>query len=153
MDPDTRGFCIEEPGQYSVPSICNNPQNDRRGSQSKAAMAKRIFLWELLSALIAILVLPGPAVAADSVYAGSLVQVAPGSFSIRLPDGRVVDARLPKSGDLAAESIAQQYNLADQVEITAKSIDAYLDKQTDHYYFLELKKLRLLRSSSPEDLT
>ena len=111
-------------------------------------MSKRI-LWSLGI----VLAFQGLVRAADSVFTGNLVQVAPGSISIRLADGRVVDARLPKSGNLAAEALAKEYSLADQVEITAKTIDAFLDKQRDHYYFVELKKLRLLRSSSPEELT
>ena len=90
--------------------------------------------------------------AADPVYSGSLVQVAPGSISIRLYDGRIVEVRLPKNGNLSSGPISSQYNLADQVEITCKSIDPFLDTRTDHYFVLELKKLRLLRATSPDEL-
>jgi len=90
--------------------------------------------------------------AQDPIYSGSLVQVAPGSISIRLYDGRVVEARLPKNGNLSAGPISSQYNLADQVEMTARSIDPFLDTRTDHYFLLELRKLRLLRLFSPDDL-
>ena len=90
--------------------------------------------------------------AADLVYSGSLVQVANGSISVRLYDGKVVEARLPKNGNLSAGPISSQYNLADQVEITCKSIDTFLDTRTDHYFVLELKKLRFLRPTSPDEL-
>jgi hypothetical protein len=105
-----------------------------------------------LLVLPAVVFLSVAARAADPVYSGSLVQVASGSISIRLSDGRVTDARLPKSGDLSALPISSQYKLGDQVEITGKRIDPFLDSKTDHYLFIELKKLRLLRPPTPDEL-
>jgi hypothetical protein len=105
----------------------------------------------LLLVLPAVLFLCVAARAADAVYSGGLVQVAPGSIWIRLADGRVAGARLPKDGDLSAGLISSQYHLGDQVEITCKRIDPFLDSKTDDYFFLELKKLRLLRPPTPDE--
>src|SRR5215475_3536268 len=89
--------------------------------------------------LLAALLVPFRMTAADATYTGNLLLVSPEFVSIRLADGRVLDARTSKGGSLGSQSIAANYNLADRVEIVAKQIDAILDRKTDHYIVLELK--------------
>jgi len=61
------------------------------------------------------------------------------SITILRTDGTLVDARIPATGDLAAETIATRYNLADQVQLTRKPN-------------LELKSLRRLWQASESEL-
>ncbi len=104
-------------------------------------------------ALFAALCQPGAALAADLVFVGNLRFVTAEFLTVRLDDGIVIDAKLPKHGDLTAATITAQYRLADRVQITCKSIQAVHDKVEDRYHFLELQKLLLLRPPSPEEVT
>jgi hypothetical protein len=91
--------------------------------------------------------------AADTTFTGNLLLVSPEFVSLRLADGRVLDARTPNGGSLNSKSIAASYKLADHVEIVAKQIDAILDRKTDHYLQLELKRFRFLRAPTAEEMT
>jgi hypothetical protein len=62
---------------------------------------------------------------------------------IRLADGTRVEARLPKTGSLAAETISAHYKLADEVQITCKPMGE--DK------CLDLKSLKFLRPPTPKE--
>ncbi len=104
-------------------------------------------------ALLAALFLPGSVFAADLVFVGNLRFVTPESLTVRLDDGIVIDAKLPKSGDLRAGTITAEYRLADRVQITCRHIQAVHDLVLDRYHSLELQKLQLLRPPSPEDVT
>ena len=106
----------------------------------------------VLPVLFASLFLAGVSQAADNIVVGNLVLVSEGTISVRLSDGRVLDVRLRKSGDLAAKAIASNYKFGDNVEITSRNIDPYLDKGTDNYLFAELKKIRSVGPASPEDV-
>jgi hypothetical protein len=101
--------------------------------------------------LTALLLPPRRAFAADAVLPGALERLADGSIFIRLADGRLIDARLPHTADLAAESIAAHYSLADQVEITCKPIHAVYNQEMALHQHLELQKLKRLRPASPEE--
>jgi hypothetical protein len=90
--------------------------------------------------------------AADNVVVGNLALVSTGSISVRLSDGRVMDVRLPKSGDLAAKAIAMNYKLGEKIEITCRNIDRYVDKSTESFVFVELKKIRSIAPASPEEM-
>src|SRR5262249_48886108 len=85
-------------------------------------------------------------------YEGNLLLVSPEFVSIRLADGRVLDSRTPKSGALGSELIAASYKLGDHVEIAAKSIGGVLDRKTDHWLVAELKKIRVQRAPTPEEM-
>src|SRR5262249_3672659 len=102
--------------------------------------------------LLAALVAPFRVTAAETTYEGNLLLVSPEFVSIRLADGRVLDARTPKSGSLGSESIAASYKLGDHVEIAAKSIDGVLDHKTDHWLVVDLKKLRFQRPPTPDEM-
>jgi hypothetical protein len=103
-------------------------------------------------ALLAALVLPGRALAADLVFVGNLRLVTPEFVTVRLDDGRVIDAKFPKTGDLTAATMTDQYKLADRVQITCKRIQSVHDKVEDRYHVLELQKLQLLRPPLPEEV-
>jgi hypothetical protein len=107
-------------------------------------------MWR--AALAFLLLLPNVARAADPVFTGNLLLVAPGRISLRLADGRLLDMRLPKTGELSAASLATQYKLAEQVEVTGKHITMFLDEHANRFYSMEVKMLRSLRPASPEDL-
>jgi hypothetical protein len=94
----------------------------------------------LLQAAALFLMQPLNASAADLIFSGSLQRVTQESLTVRLMDGSLVDARLPKAGDLAGGKIAAQYKLGDQVQIACTRS-------------LELKKLVFLRVASPTELT
>jgi hypothetical protein len=98
-----------------------------------------------------ITLLPARALAVDVALSGALERLLEESIFVRLADGRLIDARLPRTGDLAAGSIAAQYKLADQVQIICKPIQSVYDKKIALYQHLELQKLKRLRSASPEE--
>lgn len=103
-------------------------------------------------ALVALGLSPCRTVAADLSFTGNLRFVTKTFLTVRLPDGRVIDARLPKTGPLAAESVAGQYKLADQVQIGCKNIRAELDLPFNRYHSLELTQVRFLRAPTPEEV-
>lgn len=95
---------------------------------------------------------PRVAVAGDLTFTGSLRFVTNTFLTVRLDDGRVIDARLPKTGPLAAPAIVGQYKLADQVRIACKRISGELDTSVDRYHLLELTQLHFLRPPTPEEV-
>jgi hypothetical protein len=57
-----------------------------------------------------------PALHAQSlIFSGALEWIAPESISIRLSDGRIIDALLPKSGSLAAAPLSAGRHVGDSV--------------------------------------
>ena len=89
---------------------------------------------------------------ADLVFSGNLRFVAETFVNVRLDDGLVIDARLPKKGPLAADSIVGQYKIADQVEIACKRVSGGLDPSVDYSHSLELTRIRLLRAPTPDEV-
>jgi len=59
--------------------------------------------WLLATLLLLLTV---PALAADLAFTGNLRFVATNTITVRLPDGWVVDAHLPKSGELSSANIS-----------------------------------------------
>jgi hypothetical protein len=106
-------------------------------------------LWLVL---LATLFVTAVSQAADNVVVGNLTSVSTGSLSVRLSDGRVMSVRLHKSGELAAKAIASRYKLGEKIEITCKNIDLYIDKDTESFVLLELKKIRSVGPASPDDM-
>ena len=96
--------------------------------------------------------LPSQGVAADLVFTGNLRFATKTFIHVRLADGRVIDAGLPKTGPLAAEAILGQYKIADQVQITCKTVSADLDPTVDYRHWLELKQIRFLRPPTPDEV-
>ena len=82
--------------------------------------------------------------AADRIFSGSLERVTHTSITIRLADGLIVDAVLPAA-------FAVPYHLADQVEIACTPIKTVYDAPAGLHYHLQLKSLRLLRPTSPQE--
>jgi len=92
---------------------------------------------------IVCLLLPIASLGADLEFAGSLERVLPDSLLIRLADGKRIEAKLPKAGPLAAQTITAQYKLADEVQITCKPMDLK--------HCTELRSIRFLRPPSPKE--
>jgi hypothetical protein len=93
--------------------------------------------------LLAFVLLPVAAFAADLEFARSLERVTPESILIRLADGARISATLPKTGVLAAETISAHYKPADEVQITCQPMDPG--------HCLELKSLKFLRPPTPKE--
>lgn len=91
-----------------------------------------------------LLILSLPVSAADRVLTGRLERVRQASISIRLDDGRVVDAVKP-------DGITVSYNVADRVEVVCAPIKTVHDAQAKLHYQLQLKSLRFVRAASPEE--
>ena len=94
--------------------------------------------WMWLAALL----LPAGAFAADLEFAGSLERITQDTILIWLADGKRIDAKIPKTGALAAATISAQFKLGDEVQITCKPMgDRCLD----------LKSLKFLRPPTPKE--
>jgi hypothetical protein len=104
---------------------------------------------QLSAALL--LLLPG-APAADLTFTGNLRFVSAGTITVRLSNGIVIDARLPKTGELGAEKIAAQYKLADQVQIACKNISSVWDQAVRRYHSLELTRIHFVRAATAEEI-
>src|SRR5580698_1141172 len=103
-------------------------------------------------ALLAPIFLSATAFAADMKFAGSLELLGRQSISIRLASHLSVDARLPNTASLSAAKIAAQYRLGDHVEIVCKEIDPLLEESVGHLLFIELTKIRFVRTASSDEL-
>ncbi len=101
---------------------------------------------------VGLLVLTIDAPAADLTFTGSLRFVSPGTITIRLADGSVIDAKLPKVGGLSAEKVSAQYKLADQVQIACKKIQAVWDAPVNRNHTLELTRIHFHRAPSAEEV-
>ncbi len=91
-----------------------------------------------------LLVVSLPLAAADFVLAGRLESLRHTSISIRLADGRAVDAVLPAG-------IAVPYSAAEQVEITCAPAKTVYDAQAGLHDHLLVKSLRLVRTAKPQE--
>ena len=96
---------------------------------------------------------PDRAFAAGLVFSGGLERVRHESISVKLADGRLIDARLPHTSGLDAQTIVAHYGIGDQVQIICKQIQPVWEEAASRYQYLELSKLRFLRPPSPEELS
>jgi hypothetical protein len=96
---------------------------------------------------------PCGGLAADLIFSGGLQRVGQESISVRLADGRLIDARVPNRSGLAPWTIASHYSIGDQVQITCQQIEPVWEEAASRYQYLELAKLRLLRPPSAEELS
>ncbi|HLW76145.1 MAG TPA: hypothetical protein VKS01_04150 [Bryobacteraceae bacterium] len=101
----------------------------------------------------AILLMVAPIFAADLEFTGSLERVGHDSLSLRLEDGRTIDARLAPANSLSSERVAGQYKLGDQVEIACREIPKVWEEETSRYQFLQLTRLKFLGEPSAAQLT
>ena len=107
----------------------------------------------IVSVPAALLLLPIGAMSADPTFTGSLRFVSSTTITVRLPDGVVIDARLPQKGELTGMKISAQYKLADQVEIACKNIQGGWDDSVKRYHSLELTRIRFVRAPSKEEVS
>jgi hypothetical protein len=92
-------------------------------------------------------------IAANLVFSGSLERVRHESVSVKLADRRTIDARLPNRVQLAAQSLADRYQVGDRLEITCQPIKPVWEDEAFRYQSLELVKLRFLGPPSPQELS
>jgi hypothetical protein len=92
------------------------------------------------------------AFADDLVTTGNLRFVAATFMTLRLADGRVIDARLPRKGPLAAASLVAQYRLGDRVQIVCKPIRPDFDEAANRSHQLELAHVEYVRGPTPDEL-
>jgi hypothetical protein len=100
---------------------------------------------------VALILLSAPAAAADLTFTGSLRFVSASNITVRLSNGIVIDARLPKTGEFTAEKIPAQYKFADQVQIACKNIQSAWDDPVKRYHSLELTRIHFLRAPTTEE--
>jgi hypothetical protein len=91
-------------------------------------------------------------------FSGSLEAVTHHTISIRLPDGRVVDAGIPDNGELSAQSLFSKYRMGDLVPIkghvapvTRDDRDGYFplrDEETGIGRNLVLEQIEFVRKPS-----
>jgi hypothetical protein len=83
--------------------------------------------------------------AGELAFSGSLQVAGHESICIRLPDQRLINARLPNTSRLAGVAIAARYNIGDQVQISCKPVEPVWDAEAGMYQSLEVTKFRFLR--------
>jgi hypothetical protein len=107
-----------------------------------------------------VLLTPQSGIPADNSvrFSGSLEAVTHHTLSIRLEDGRIVDARIPEDGELSAQSMFGKYRMGDLVEIkglpmtpTDKAFP-FRDEETGLIRNLNLRQIRFARKPSPSEL-
>ena len=87
---------------------------------------------------------PAAATQSEVNFSGELQMVTDVSVSIRLADGRVIDARnIAKDGDLAPRTLSDRYAVGDQVEIACAPIQGIFYPALELYLHLELRELRV----------
>ena len=100
-----------------------------------------------------LLILAATAAFADDLVAtGNLRFVTASFMTLRLADGRVIDARLPKKGPLAAASLVAQYRLGDRLQIVCTPIRPHFDEAANRSHQLELAHVEYVRGPTPDEL-
>jgi hypothetical protein len=103
-------------------------------------VSRRFRPWAILG-LLNIPLHGGNAFARNGALAGSLERVRYRSVSIRLADGRLIDAVLLSGPDLSAGVVAARFNVGDQVQFRCRPIQAVYDPAAALHLHLELKDL------------
>jgi len=95
-------------------------------------------------------------------FTGSLEAVTHHTVSIRLADGRIVDARIPDGAELSAQSLFLKYRMGDVVQIKGHVVpvagnerDGYfplVDEETGIGRNLDLEQISLVRTPSSDEL-
>jgi hypothetical protein len=113
----------------------------------------RILLTTTLTIVVFLALLEAQPAFQELSFTGSLERVMEHSISILLADGRLIDAKLPDKGRLAAPTLSDNYRLGDQVSIHCHTINAHWDEASKIWRYLELDKIRLVGSPNPGQLT
>ena len=92
------------------------------------------------------------AFADDLVTTGNLRFVATTYMTLRLADGRVIDARLPRKGPRSAASLVAQYRLGDRVQNVCTPIRPDFDEAANRSHQLELAHVEYVRGPTPDEL-
>lgn len=117
--------------------------------------------WQLLISVGgALLLAPQSGIPADNSvqFSGTLEAVTHHTLSIRLEDGRIVDARIPEDGELSAQSLFAKYRMGDLVEIKGQPVKPanrdfpFRDEETGVIRNLDLRQINLVRKPSPAEL-
>lgn len=88
----------------------------------------------------------------ETTFSGEFQEVTPVSVSIRLADGRIIDARnVATGGDLSPQALAEHYAVGDQVQITCAPIGGIYDPQLRRTLVLQLEALNPLRRPSADE--
>lgn len=75
------------------------------------------------------------------------------SITVLLPDGRLIDAKLPAAAGLSSSTLAARLVFAGQVTIDCRSIEKVWDPAVNLPRTLELRTVRFLRPANPEEMT
>jgi hypothetical protein len=105
------------------------------------------------ASLLAILLLVPLWPAAASSFTGNLERVMDQSITVLLPDGRLIDAKLPTSAALSGSALAAQYAFGDQVTVDCKSIAPVWDQAANLTHTLELRAIKFLRRPEPQEMS
>jgi hypothetical protein len=121
--------------------------------------------WRLLIGLGGLLLLaPQRGIPFDNSveFSGSLEAVTHHTVSIRLSDGRIVDARIPEDGELSAQNLFPKFRMGDLVQIKGlpmkparddpDTVFPFRDEETGVERNLELEQIRFLRKPSSAEL-
>lgn len=93
------------------------------------------------------------AYSADLSFTGNLRFVSETTINIRQANGIVIDARLPKTGELASAKILERFKFSNQVQISCKGLRRVdWDDSVKRYHQLELTGIRLVRTATPEEI-
>jgi hypothetical protein len=109
----------------------------------------RASVWPVVASLLACAALGARS---ELTFSGELQRVTVVSISVRLGDGRIIEARdAATQGDLSPQNLARRYTVGDQVEITCAPIGGMYATLLGRRLDLELKKLKLIRNPSSEE--
>ena len=114
--------------------------------------------WEYMCGTLLVvavsLLLAGRATGAPPrvAFSGELQRVTDLSISVRLTDGRIIEARdTTTRGELAPRSLAKRYAVGDLVKIDCVRIGGVYGPLIGRRLYLELKKLQFIRGPTSEE--
>ena len=105
-----------------------------------------MMVWHPGRALLVLLALACALPSAALTFSGKLDELTPRSLALRLADGRVIDALLPRTPLPEIASIGT----GDSVETDCKRIKPVWEPEASRYRFLEVTAIRLLVHEPPE---
>ena len=108
--------------------------------------------WGLFVGVASLLLMVSAVGAPNLTLSGSLERLTAVSISIRLDDGRIIEAKDNATrGDLLPRTLTERYMVGDQVEITCAAIRGVYDPLIGRRLYLEVTRLKSLREASPEE--
>jgi len=88
--------------------------------------------------------------AANLLFEGVLTRIGSGSISVRVDDGRYIDAQLAPRFVHGSNAIGKRYKTGDPVRIACKAIQRVWEAETSRFQFLEVVKIQSAPLSSPQ---